>query len=151
MTKSQNAKNEQQNDLCITSEQLTKQWKKGELPDGWYYVKDKRDIIRIDYFADVWDYTDVDEVNEVLAEVPSYEEWQTSEKYNKYLEEKIKIYERKDKQATETSIAYNELLEENAILKRLLEECRIAVYDYPPYDSGSDKIRLINKIEEVLK
>lgn len=31
MTKSQNTKNEQQKDLCITSEQLTEQWKKGEL------------------------------------------------------------------------------------------------------------------------
>ena len=39
MTKSQNTKNEQQKDLCITSEQLTEQWKKGELPNGWYYVK----------------------------------------------------------------------------------------------------------------
>ena len=29
MTKSQNTKNEQQKDLCITSEQLTEQWKKG--------------------------------------------------------------------------------------------------------------------------
>ena len=28
MTKSQNTKNEQQKDLCITSEQLTEQWKK---------------------------------------------------------------------------------------------------------------------------
>ena len=29
MTKSQNTKNEQQKDLCITSEQLTEQWKQG--------------------------------------------------------------------------------------------------------------------------
>ena len=66
--------------------------------------------------------------------VPSYEEWQASEKYNKHLEEVIKIYERKDKQATETSIAYNELLEENAQLKERNESlnnrdinlCRIA-------------------------
>ena len=39
MTKSQNTKNEQQKDLCITSEQLTEQWKKGELPYGRYYVE----------------------------------------------------------------------------------------------------------------
>lgn len=39
MTESQNMKNEQQIDLCPTSEQLTKQWKKGELIDGKkYYI-----------------------------------------------------------------------------------------------------------------
>lgn len=59
---------------------LTEKWDKGELPDGWYYVKDKRDIIRIDYFADIWDYTDVDEVNEVLDEVPTFEQWQKHRK-----------------------------------------------------------------------
>ena len=63
-------------------------------------------------------------VEEVLAPVPSYEEWQASEKYNKHLEEVIKIYERKDKQATETSITYNELTEENTKLKELLKECK---------------------------
>ena len=31
MTKSQNTKNEQQKDLCITSEQLTEKWKDGKL------------------------------------------------------------------------------------------------------------------------
>ena len=36
MIKSQNTKNEQQKDVCITSEQLTEQWKKGELPNGCY-------------------------------------------------------------------------------------------------------------------
>ena len=83
--------------------------------------------------------------------VPSYDEWQASEKYNKHLEEVIKIYERKDKQATETSMAYNELLNENAILKELLKECRLAIFDYPPYDLASDKIRLTTKIDEALK
>ena len=31
MTKSQNTKNEQQKDLCITSEQLTEQWKSADI------------------------------------------------------------------------------------------------------------------------
>lgn len=57
--------------------------------------------------------------------VPSYEEWKATEKYNKHLEEVIKIYERKDKQATETSIAYNELEEENAQLKKWCEEFNV--------------------------
>ena len=54
MTKSQNTKNEQQKDLCITSEQLTEQWKDGKLPAGWYYIK-IADIVFIDFFeGKVW-------------------------------------------------------------------------------------------------
>ena len=114
MNKSQNTKNEQQKDLCITSEQLTEQWKKGELPEGFYYIKVKEvmanDPLLADcveglsytYFLDYEDY-----VTEVLAPVPSYDEWQ----------------------ATETSIAYNELLEENTKLKELLEECKEFFYE----------------------
>ena len=123
MTKSQNTKNEQQKDLCITSEQLTEKWKKGELPAGWYYIK-IADIVFIDFFeGKVWKNKKDEYIDEVLAPVPTFEEWQASEKYNKHLEEVIKVYERKDKQATETSIAYNELLEENTKLKELLKEC----------------------------
>ena len=136
MTKSQNTKNEQQKDLCITSEQLTEQWKKGELSIGWYYIK-IADIVFIDFFeGKVWKNKKDKYIDEVLAPIPTFEEWQASEKYNKHLEEKIKIYERKDKQATETSIAYNELLEENTKLKlKYIQQ----VYE------------LLTKIDEVLK
>ena len=163
MTKSQNTKNEQQKDLCITSEQLTEQWKKGELPYGRYYVElayNGNSIIMAEYW---WDKTltlddheySREEVKRILAPVPTFEEWQASEKYNKHLEEKIKIYERKDKQATETSIAYNELLEENAQLKELLEECRhiigiekdFATCHFEEYTL----VELLTKIDEVLK
>ena len=161
MTKSQNTKNEQQKDLCITSEQLTEQWKQGELPYGRYYVElayNGNSIIMAEYW---WDKTltlddhqySREEVKRILAPVPSYEEWQASEKYNKHLEEKIKIYERKDKQATETSIAYNELLEENTKLKELLRECRPALVRFVSYDDSEENARifLMNKINEVLK
>ena len=107
MTKSQNTKNEQQKDLCITSEQLTEQWKKGELPNGRYYVElayNGNSIIMAEYW---WDKTltlddhkySREEVKRILAPVPSYDEWQ----------------------ATETSIAYNELSKENEELKEILE------------------------------
>ena len=122
MTKSQNTKNEQQKDLCITSEQLTEKWKKGELPNGWYWVKG---IIAEGIYAYTAEYLNNmyrPRNGEIIIEqVPSYEEWQASEKYNKHLEEVIKTYERKDKQATETSIAYNELAKENEELKEILE------------------------------
>ena len=86
--------------------------------------------------------------------VPSYEEWKASEKYNKHLEEVIKIYERKDKQATETSIAYNELLEENTQLKELLKECQTYIGNVPVEDRSkemNDAVNLLFSIDEVLK
>ena len=153
MTKSPNTKNEQQKDLCITSEQLTEQWKQGKLPEGWYYIK-IADTVFID-FIEGKVYKKNEYIVEVLAPVPTFEEWKASEKYNKHLEEVIKVYERKDKQATETSIAYNELLEENTKLKELLKECR------PYFNALVEKrlkleyipqvYELITKINEALK
>ena len=107
MTKSQNTKNEQQKDLCITSEQLTEQWKKGELPNGYYWIRLSWGGMIIMAYHTAFDglfeldghYYDSDEISEVLAPVPSYDEWQ----------------------ASETSIAYNELAKENEELKEILE------------------------------
>ena len=109
---------------------LTKDWKDGKLSAGWYWVKGSRTKGIYAYTAEYMNNT-YRPINgeSVLAPVPTFEEWQASEKYNKYLEEKIKIYERKDKQATD-----NELLEENTKLKerndslnnRDINLCRIA-------------------------
>ena len=103
MTKSQNTKNEQQKDLCITSEQLTEQWKKGELPNGWYWVKGIKSEGIYAYTAEYLNnmYRPIN--GEIIIEqVPSYEEWQAS--YNCMLE--------------------NEVLRlKNAQLKELLKEC----------------------------
>ena len=140
MTKSQNMKNEQQKDLCITSEQLTEKWKKGELPYGRYYVElayNGNSIIMAEYW---WDKTltlddhkySREEVKRILAPVPSYEEWQAS--YNCMLE--------------------NEVLRlKNAQLKELLKECRPALVRFVPYDDSEENARilLMNEINEVLK
>lgn len=82
-----------------------------------------------------------------------YDEWQASEKYNKHLEEVIKVYERKDKQATETSIAYNELAEENAQLKELLKECKTPLEVFADKKDACEWYPedLLAKIDEVLK
>ena len=137
MTKSQNTKNEQQKDLCITSEQLTEQWKKGELPYAEYYIK----LGGGEYTNDVWDIDGWQSFNkkgdvvvEVLSPVPSYEEWQAS--YNCMLE--------------------NEVLRlKNAQLKELLKEC------IPYFNALVEKrlkleyipqvYELLSKINEVLK
>jgi hypothetical protein len=105
---------------------LTEKWKKGELPEGFYYVKDGENMIA--EYLDGYFYNNGEPmtsfsggVDEIIAPVPTFDEWKASEKYNKHLEEKIKIYERKDKQATETSVAYNKPAEENDKLKELLK------------------------------
>ena len=132
MNKPQNTKNEQQKDLCITSEQLTEQWKKGELPNGWYYVKGSKSEGIYAYTAEYLNNMYRPRNGEIIIEqVPSYEEWQ----------------------ATKTSIAYNELLEENTKLKELLRECRPALVRFVSYDDSEENARifLMNKINEVLK
>ena len=88
MTKSQNTKNEQQKDLCITSEQLTEQWKKGELPNGWYWVKGIRSEGIYAYTAEYLNNMYRPRNGEIIIEqVPSYEEWQAS--YNCMLENEV--------------------------------------------------------------
>ena len=103
MTKSQNTKNEQQKDLCITSEQLTEQWKKGELTNGWYWVKGIREEGIYAYTAEYLNNMYRPRNGEIIIEqVPSYEQWQAS--YNCMLE--------------------NEVLRlKNAHLKELLKDC----------------------------
>ena len=135
MTKSQNTKNEQQKDLCITSEQLTEQWKKGELPNGWYWVKGIKAEGIYAYTAEYLNnmYRPIN--GEIIIEqVPSYEEWQAS--YNCMLE--------------------NEVLRlKNTQLKELLEECRHIIgieKDFATCHFGEyTLVELLTKINEVLK
>lgn len=79
---------------------------------------------------------------------------ESSENYIDYLKQCISVYESKDKQATETSIAYNELLEENTKLKELLKECKEVIKNvdtyYGNYDSTNGYL-VINKINEALR
>ena len=89
---------------------LIDKWEKGELPEAWYYVKDIHNRESLDrYFkeTDNFEYLEDWEVGEVLAEVPSYEEF-LSLTYAKEEDEKI--------------IAEYE--QENNKLKKLLKECR---------------------------
>ena len=142
MTKSKNTKNEQQKDLCITSEQLTEQWKKGELPYGRYYVElayNGNNIIMAEYWwdkaltLDDHEYSR-EEVKRILAPVPSYGEWQAS--YN--------------------CMAENEVLRlKNAQLKELLKECKpyIALYTENNKHIGftPKTANLLQRIKEALR
>lgn len=115
---------------------LTELWKKGELPEGWYYVKDIHNKVRLDrYFkeTDNFEYLEDWEVGEVLAQVPSYEE------YQKFLSDQLAKNEGEEINA--------ELQAENKQLKDLLKECKSVI-------KGAFLVRskeMCDKIDEVLK
>ena len=112
---------------------LTEQWKKGELKQGWYYVQLIRGEYRIDlYIKDKNEWVDCPDniIDAVVCTVPSYEEWQAS--YNCMLE--------------------NEVLRlKNAQLKELLKEC-LAHLTIGKYDIIVTPINILcDEVAEALK
>lgn len=121
---------------CPNDNTLTEQWKKGELPSGWYYTKLWKGCNVIDYFIgnQFLRYDDSDIV-EVLAPVPSYDEWKAAQEQ---LHKEGIWY---------TEISHKKVLKENAQLKELLKECFIAINE----GSYFDQCDILKKIDEVLK
>lgn len=134
---------------------LTEQLNKGELPEGWYYLKVNEELanypviaecVLISQFSYFYDFDEA-KIEQVLAPVPSYEEWQASEKHNKNLEAEIK---EKETQRIELMTRLNDVnnenhaLEiENTKLKELLKECRrqfeeVALYRYDVADDDQE-------------
>ena len=73
---------------------LTEQWKKGELPEGYYYVRDGENMIA--EYLDGYFYNNAEPmtsftggVDEILAPVPSYDEWKAKLEQNAQLKEQI--------------------------------------------------------------
>lgn len=120
---------------------LTEQWEKGELPSGRYWVKMSYQgaIIPLYYSEDYgFEYDDhfydFEEISEVLAEVPSYEEWQD-------VKDDLATC---DKDLNNVCEQKEELYEENEQLKELLKRSR-------KYLSEQDTpYKLIAKIDQVL-
>lgn len=131
MTKSQNTIDEQQNDLCITSEQLTEQWKKGELPDGWYWVKGVRAEGIYAYTSEYLNNMYRPRNGEMIIEkAPSYEKW---EKFRNAL--------------ADNQIENSNLLIENTKLKELLKQYKEDILnDCDWYIDAGEKIRQINQV-----
>lgn len=92
-------------------ETLTEQWKKGELERGFYYVYLKHlemfDIAGSSTLSGILERGNENSI-EVLAPVPSYEEWQELSKQRNQLIRDVK------------DLAY--IQEENAQLRKFLEE-----------------------------
>lgn len=141
---------------------LTEQWKKGELPSGYYYVKNEfGNIFPSDYSEDydcindtvIKDFfTEVSEIKEVLEPVPSYEKYISLVNWKEDLTElctvKERIIEKYENIDTWWKAEYDELKKENAQLKELLKECqKMIAFKHEVYEEDA----LIKEIDEVLK
>lgn len=82
---------------------LTEKWKKGELERGRYYIKYRGNYMQDNWHGDCWEDSWSEYVEEVLAPVPSYEEWQKVLNID-FINEVLRL--------------------ENAKLKELLNKCR---------------------------
>lgn len=152
MTKSQNTKNEQQKDLCITSEQLTEQWKKGELNRNKIYYYETP-FNTTDTASGFWlcNHLDVEKDKvEILREVPSYEEYERILVENDSLKQ---IRDELDCTVTQLREDKIDLEEENKQLKELLKECKVSVLNLLSRDviecNGINQAELLVEIEEV--
>ena len=104
---------------------LTEQWKKGELPEGWYYCYVNNEEYKFLYFdGDCFELDDPKtksyyffllkdcENIKILAPVPTYEEWQELKEFADY-----SIHNR-----DELTRQINFWMQENTKLKDLLKE-----------------------------
>lgn len=122
---------------------LTEKWKKGKLENGTYYVRLKHDSSTIDvYDCGVWWNNAWHEITEVLAEVPSFEQWIMTKNLSERAH--LEMYKARGKKV--------KLEKENTKLKELLKECRenIAAIDYDSSVLDREQSILLNKINQVL-
>ena len=152
---------------------LTEQWKKGELPDGYYYCKTGNGVEILRTWGDKYNklLNNLDEVFikemsdcEIISEVPSYDEWQRILHYaGKYEFEYTSCamdYENlkeENQQLKKWCEEFNalEVAKENTKLKELLKECGHLMQiekDFASCHFEKDKLtELLNKIDEVIK
>ena len=117
---------------------LTEKWKKGELPEGHYYVKDGENMIA--EYIDGYFYNNGNPmtsfsggVDEVLAEVPDYVEWRNMVNC-----------------ACEEHEANKRLIEENEQLKERVSKLKKMQYSYTP-EEWNMMLRTVNRTKELLK
>lgn len=125
------------------SKTLTEQWKKGEIPEDFYYVKSNwTNEIEIKYVHDgVYNW------KEIVRKVPTYDEWQSMDRLEKImLQERARL----NKQVTE-------LFEENTKLKKDYKDLEYKFRSYKDfketaYDLDTSRLEEENtKLKELLK
>lgn len=113
---------------------LTEKWKNGELPDGFYYFKlpDGSTDIASEYKMIRYRLTkDADKV-EVLAPVPTYEEWKNVTTCFDYEHKAYLSMVEENQQLRKWCEEFNALdvAKENQQLKELLKECKDVLLSY---------------------
>ena len=107
---------------------LTEQWKKGELENGWYYVRTPNSIEMWEYIkqAHGFGYNEREWVEEVLAPVPSYEEWKNVTNCFDYEHKTYVSMVEENQRLRKWCEEFNALdvAKENQQLKELLYKCR---------------------------
>lgn len=108
--------------MTKTPEELTKDWKAGELEDGLYYIKIEGfkgvDIDLYDKEGNSWLCNSDKDLNplNVIAPVPSYDEYKA-------------MQEQLNKEGVwYTKISYKKIKKENNQLRDLLRECKRHLY-----------------------
>lgn len=128
---------------------LTKQWKKGELEQGYYYTRYTPSVGKLfveielkSYLIDLAKIRDAETV-EILAPVPSYEEWQEIKEFADY-----SLHNRDEltRQINFWMDKHTQIEKENQKLKDLLKECR-DVIETSVWGNCSE---LTDQIDEVL-
>ena len=130
---------------------LTEQWKNGELPEGEKYIQLRDGRIFTAHFNGK-EFREVynSDIKEILAPVPTYEEWQRIFHYaGKY-----------EHEYTSCVMDYENLKQENQQLKELLKECRDYVvntlielkngYCYEENDYYHETKTLLTKIDNAI-
>lgn len=102
---------------------LTEKWKKGELPEGDYYLDIGSDTI-IDYWVcNHWNWTEYDSrIKAVLCEVPTYDEYQQLLSDQLAKNEGVEINAELENRMNLERELCKRVLEENAQLKKWCEE-----------------------------
>lgn len=103
---------------------LTEKWDKGELPEGDYYIKRRNGDFLYDNIdtSGVWRNSIDEDILEVLAPVPSYEEWQELKEASDGLSKLM--FKSLMNRFVKADEERERLAEENQKLKELLKECK---------------------------
>ena len=148
-------------DTYVKSDNLTEKWKKGELPDGDYYIKRRNGSTLYDNIDSrgVWRNSIDEDIIKVLAQVPSYDGYMTLIRaFNNVVDENTKLKERNDSlnnRDIKLCRIANGIRDENFALKKLLKECVEVLNDAQRNYGYDDSILdicspIITKINQVL-
>ena len=125
------------------SQYLTEQYKTGTLPNGFYYFDNGKNQYIVDYH-NIKGFGGLEGVK-VIAEVPSYKEWQTTLRHNKALDRDINNIIEMNGALGRKLFAFSELL------KEWIHYYPIILYEHEDTLKTKDIIELYDRTREVLK